>query len=138
MVAGNVDSNSDLRIATTTGNITIAAIEQASTISLLIDSPDVGTITIGDSEISGTDGPVSVQCSASEDCNDFSPAPDQSGGGDGSGGGGANDPCNPDNLDPNQPNACGGGSLGFPFLFLLLLLAIGREKTNSSIKVLFP
>lgn len=136
VIAGNVNSDSDLRIATTTGNITIAAIEQANTISLLIDSPDGGTITIGDSEISGTDGPVGVECSTTEDCNDFSPTPDQSGGGDGSGGGGgANDPCNPDNLDPNQPNACGGGSLGFPFLFLLLLLAIGREKIGSRVIV---
>lgn len=112
VVAGNVDTAGDLRIATT-GNITLAAIGQADTISLLIDSPQGGTITIGDSEISGTDGPVSVECSAFEDCNDFDPDSNQPGGQ-------ANDPCSPANLDPNQPNACGGGSSGFPLLWLLL------------------
>lgn len=116
VVIGDVASNSELRIATTSGNITLNAIDRANSISLLVDSPEGGTIKIGDAEISGTDGPVSVQCSASEDCNDFSPASDEPGSG-------ANDPCHPDNLDPDQPNACGGGGGGSDFPFLLLLMS---------------
>lgn len=123
VVAGNVDTSGDLRIATT-GNITLATIGRAGTISLLIDSPQGGAITIGDSKISGTDGPVSVECSAFEDCNDFDPGSNQSGGQ-------ANDPCSPANLDPNQPNACGGGSSGFPLLWLLLSSVLLRGLLMS-------
>lgn len=123
VVTGNVDTAGDLRIATT-GDITLAAIGRANTISLLIDSPQGGTITIGDSKISGTDGPVSVECSAFEDCNNFDPGSNQSGGQ-------ANDPCSPANLDPNQPNACGGGSSGFPLLWLLLSSVLLRGLLTS-------
>jgi hypothetical protein len=124
VVLGDIATDDEIEILTT-GDITIDAIDAADSISLLINSPNGGTIRVGDSELSDNNGPVSVICSASEDCNDFQLD-------DGGGSGGSGDPCAPENIDPNKPNACGGGGgSGDTILIGLLLWAVWRQRRSS-------